>query len=156
MSKLKKGDQAPQFSLKDQDENVVELDRFRGQKMLLYFYPRANTPGCTKQSCAVSEALGDFKKLKVAAVGMSPDSPEKQKKFDEKYSLGFPLLADIDGKTAKSYGAWGIKTSFGKKREGLIRSAFLIDEDGKILEAWYAVKPDETVPRAIAALRASD
>ena len=151
MTKLEAGKKAPAFSLKDQSGETVKLADFKGKKLLVYFYPRANTPGCTKQSCSVSESLPRLTKLKVAAVGISPDTPEKQKNFDDKFNLGFPLLSDADNKVAKAYGAWGTKTSFGKKREGIIRSSFLIDEKGRIEESWYKVKPDDTVPKALEA-----
>jgi peroxiredoxin Q/BCP len=151
MTKLEAGEKAPAFSLKDQSGETVKLADFKGKKLLVYFYPRANTPGCTKQSCSVSKSLPRLTKLKAAAVGISPDTPEKQKNFDDKFNLGFPLLSDTDHKVAKAYGAWGTKTSFGKKREGIIRSSFLIDEKGRIVESWYKVKPDDTVPKALEA-----
>ncbi len=152
MTKLDKGDKAPAFSLKDQNERTVELKDFKGSRLLVYFYPRADTPGCTRQSCAVSEALPNFKKLSVKAIGISPDEPSKQKKFDEKYNLGFPLLSDPEKTTAKAFGAFGEKKSYGKTTEGIIRSSFLIDEAGNIIGAWYKVKPEDTVPKAEAAL----
>lgn len=152
MAKLKSGDQAPSFRLTDQNGKKVALSDFKGRKVLLYFYPKANTSGCTKQSCSVSEAKGNLKRRKVDVLGISPDSPEKQKKFDDKYKLGFPLLADGDLAVAKAYGAWGQKTMYGKKYMGIIRSSFLIDEKGKIAEAWYKVSPNDTVPNAMDAL----
>lgn len=152
MNRLNIGDRAPSFTLPDQNENSVSLSDYRGQKLLVYFYPKANTPGCTTQSCAVSEALPNLKDLNVAAVGISPDKPAAQKKFDEKYTLDFPLLSDPDLNTAKAFGAFGIKNMFGKKKEGIIRSAFLIDEKGKLIGVWYKVKPDATVPNALTAL----
>lgn len=153
--KLSEGARAPDFSLRDQDGKTVKLSDFRGQKVLLYFYPKADTPGCTTQSCAVRDARQEFKKLSVAALGISPDTPEDQKKFDLKYSLGFPLLADTDHAAADVYGVWGEKNSYGKKTMGIIRSSFLVDEKGLILHAWYGVKPDETVPKAKEALEQS-
>jgi len=150
--KLAPGRPAPDFSLLDQDGKTVKLSDFHGRKVLLYFYPRADTPGCTTQSCAVRDARQDFKKLKVEALGISPDRPEDQKKFDLKFSLGFPLLADTDHATAMAYGVWGEKTSYGKTSMGIIRSSFLVDEKGLIARAWYGVKPDETVPKAKEAL----
>ena len=150
--KLSEGDRAPEFSLLDQDSKKVKLSDFRGQKVLVYFYPKADTPGCTTQSCAVRDARQDFRKLSVAALGLSPDTPEDQKKFDVKFSLGFPLLADRDHATADAYGVWGEKNLYGKKSMGIIRSSFLIDEKGVVLRAWYAVKPEETVPKAKEAL----
>jgi len=100
----------------------------------------------------VSAALPELDKLGIAAVGISPDPPDKQQKFDEKHTLGFPLLSDADHAVAERYGAWGTKKSYGKTSEGIIRSSFLIDEQGKILGAWYKVRPDDTVPKALAAL----
>ncbi len=152
MTTLASGKKAPSFKLLDQDENTVQLKDFAGKKLLVYFYPRANTSGCTRQSCAVSEAMPDLKKLKVAVVGISPDKPASQKKFDDKYELGFPLLSDIDRKVARKFGALGLKNVRGVKKEGIVRSSFLIDEKGKIVDAWYKVKPEDTVPKALEAL----
>ncbi len=150
--KLSPGDRAPGFSLSDQEGKTVKLSDFKGRKVLLYFYPKADTPGCTTQSCAVRDARQDFKKLKVDVLGLSPDTPEDQKKFDVKFSLGFPLLADTDHAVAESFGVWGDKTNYGTTHKGIIRSSFLVDEDGKIRRAWYGVKPEDTVPKAREAL----
>lgn len=152
MAELKIGAKAPSFSLKDQGGRKVSLSDFKGRKLLLYFYPKADTPGCTKQACSVRDAGKDLAKADVAAVGISPDEPAKQRKFDDKYTLGFPLLSDADHKVAQAYGAWGKKSMYGKTYEGIIRSSFLIDESGKILQVSYKVKPQETVPNATAAL----
>jgi peroxiredoxin Q/BCP len=118
----------------------------------LYFYPKADTPGCTTQSCAVRDARQDMKKLSVDVLGLSPDAPEDQKKFDKKYSLGFPLLADTDHAAAEAYGVWGEKTNYGKTYMGIKRSSFLVDEKGMLLRVWYNVKPEDTVPKAKEAL----
>jgi thioredoxin-dependent peroxiredoxin len=152
---LKHGDQAPPFELLDQAGKPVRLSDFRGRKVLLYFYPKADTPGCTAQSCSIRDALPDLSTLGVAAVGISPDAPEDQKAFDEKYGLGFPLLADLGHSVADAYGVWGERSLYGKKYIGLIRSSFLIDEDGKVIEAFYKVKPADTVPKAKKALEAA-
>jgi thioredoxin-dependent peroxiredoxin len=152
MAKLTTGDKAPPFELSDQAGRKIKLADFKGRKLLVYFYPRADTPGCTKQSCSVSAALPDLKQAGVAAVGISPDSPAAQKKFDDKYGLGFPLLSDEDRSVAKAFGAFGVKNLYGKKKEGIVRSSFLIDEDGRFAGVWYNVKPDDTVPKALAAL----
>ena len=120
MAKLSKGDKAPAFKLKDQDENVVKLSDFKGKKVLLYFYPKADTPGCTTQSCSISESLGDFSSLDVVCLGMSPDEPDAQKKFDDKFKLGFPLLSDPEHKIADEYGVWGEKSMYGNKYMGII------------------------------------
>lgn len=152
MSKLQVGDKAPVFSLEDQNSEIITMSSYKGQKLLVYFYPKANTPGCTKQSCDVSENLAALKKIGVAAVGVSPDEPAKQKKFDDKYNLGFPLLCDTEHEVAEKYGAWGEKSMYGKKYFGIIRSAFLIDEKGKLLGVWYKVKPLDTVANVLKAL----
>jgi peroxiredoxin Q/BCP len=152
MPKLTPGDQAPPFALKDQEGHTVRLADFQGQKLLLYFYPKADTPGCTKQACSVRDGREDLAVLGVAAVAISPDEPARQKKFDTKYGLGFPLLSDADHAVAEAYGVWGEKSMYGKKVKGIIRSSFLIEESGKIIQAWYKVKPEETVPQAKLAL----
>src|SRR5215204_4683359 len=124
-TKLAAGDKAPAFTLLDQDEQKVELSDFKGRKVLVYFYPKADTPGCTTQSCALRDIAGDIGDT--AILGISPDAPAKQKKFDDKYGLGFPLLADTEHTVAEKYGAWGEKSLYGRKYLGIIRSAFLID-----------------------------
>lgn len=152
MAQLKAGDRAPDFALTDQHGGEVKLSEFKGKKVLLYFYPKAGTSGCTKQACSVRDALPDIGDSGVVALGISPDKPEKQKKFDEKNELGFPLLSDPDHAVADAYGVWGEKSMYGKKYEGIIRSAFLIDEGGNVVDAWYKVRPADTVPKAMAAL----
>lgn len=154
MAKLKAGDKAPSFKLMDQDGKTVKLSDFKGKKMLVYFYPKADTPGCTKQACNVRDAAPDLVLEGVAAIGISPDKPEKQKKFDEKYGLGFPLLSDEDHAIAKAYGVWGTKKMYGKSYEGIIRSSFLIDEKGIILHSWYKVSPADTALNVRKALEA--
>jgi len=153
MAQLKVGDKAPAFSLQDQQGKTVTLSGFKGRKLLIYFYPKASTPGCTVQSCNVRDAKRDFTKKGVVVVGVSPDKPSAQKKFDDKYELGFPLLADAEHAIAEAYGVWGEKSMYGKKYFGIIRSSFLIDEKGKVAGAWYKVSPADTVPEALAALK---
>ncbi len=152
MSRLSVGDTAPRFSLTDQNGNKVKLADFKGRRLLVYFYPKAGTSGCTKQACNVRDHREDLATLGVAVVGISPDEPEQQKEFDEKYGLGFPLLSDPDHKAAEAWGAWGEKSMYGRKYQGVIRSSFLIDERGKIMQAWYNVRPAETAPKAQQAL----
>ncbi len=152
MANLKLGDKAPPFKLTDQGGKTVKLTDFKGKKVLVYFYPKADTPGCTKQACNVRDAGPDLSIVGVAAIGISPDKPEKQKKFDEKYGLGFRLLSDEDHSVAKAYGAWGTKKMYGKSYEGIIRSSFLIDEKGIILKTWYKVSPADTVSNVLKAL----
>lgn len=148
MAMLKRGDNAPAFNLMDQDGKPVSLSDFKGKKILLYFYPKANTSGCTKQACSVRDAQSDLQDLGVVSLGISPDTPDAQRKFDQKHSLAFPLLSDPDHKVAELYGAWGEKKMYGKSFMGIVRSSFLIDEVGKIMGAWYKIKPESTVPEA--------
>jgi peroxiredoxin Q/BCP len=152
MARLNPGVAAPAFQLPDQHGRMVSLGNFGGQKLLIYFYPRADTPGCTRQACSIRDAREELRDLGLAVVGISPDQPGQQQKFDAKYGLNFPLLADPDHRVAEAYGAWGEKSRYGKKSMGIIRSSFLIDEAGKIVAAWYGVKPEDTVPKAQKAL----
>ena len=152
MAVLEPGDEAPAFELVDQTGETVKLADYRGRKVLIYFYPKADTPGCTTQSCAVRDAREDLSGLGVDAVGISRDTPSKQQAFDEKFGLGFPLLSDPDHAVAETYGSWGERSMYGKTYMGIIRSAFLVEEDGRIAQAWYKVKPGDTVPKALAAL----
>jgi peroxiredoxin Q/BCP len=154
MAPLKAGDPAPDFSLLDQDGKRTGLADFKGRRLLVYFYPKADTPGCTAQACSLRDHRQDLARLGLAVVGLSPDRPEDQKKFDDKYKLGFPLLADEDHAVAEAWGVWGEKSSFGKKTWGILRSSFLVDEQGRITHAWYNVKPEDTFPKAEAALKA--
>lgn len=149
---LQPGDPAPPFELPDQHGSPVRLEDYRGRKLLVYFYPEADTPGCTVQSCDLRDHRQDLAGIGTEVVGISPDLPDKQLAFDEKYELGFPLLSDPDHATAEAWGAWGEKVRGGKTVVGLIRSSFLVDEQGRIAGAWSPVKPEATVPNALAAL----
>ena len=149
MAQLDIGDKAPAFNLEDQQENKVSLRDFKGKKLLVYFYPRADTPGCTRQACSIRDAKEVMAGVDIAAVGISPDKPAKQRKFADKYDLNFALLSDEDHQVAQAYGAWGKKKNYGKEYEGIIRSSFLIDEKGLIAQAKYKVKPEDTVPLAL-------
>jgi thioredoxin-dependent peroxiredoxin len=155
MTKLAAGDTAPDFALPDQSGTTVRLADLRGRRVLMYFYPEADTPGCTTQSCAVRDARSDFEGLEVDVIGIAPSSIEAQAAFDTKYSLGFPLLSDPDHAVAEAYGAWGEKVNYGKTYRGIIRSSFLIDPEGRIEDAWYKVSPKDTVPKALAAMARS-
>jgi peroxiredoxin Q/BCP len=153
MAQLEPGKRAPAFTLTDQSGKKVKLSDLKGRKVVVYFFPKADTPGCTTQSCSLRDAMPDLKKLKATVVGISPDAPERQKKFDDKYGLGFTLLADEDHKVAEAWGAWGEKSMYGKKFMGIVRSAFVVDENGKIAAAFYKVSPKDTVPKVGAALK---
>lgn len=144
------GDRAPAFHLADQTGTKQRLSSYKGRKVLVYFYPKADTPGCTTQSCELSAIRGDIGDT--AIIGISPDQPEKLAKFDEKYSLGFTLLSDPDHTVAEKYGVWGEKINYGRKYMGIIRSAFLIDEKGKISHAWPKISPKDTPKKLLKAL----
>jgi len=147
---LKTGDKAPALSLLDQKSKKVSLKDFANKKVLLYFYPKADTPGCTVQSCLLRDIRKDIGKT--AIIGVSPDEPAKQLKFDKKFDLGFTLLADTEHKVAKAYKVWKKKSMYGREYMGIERSAFLIDEKGKILHAWYKVSPKDTPTNLLEAL----
>jgi peroxiredoxin Q/BCP len=152
---LSPGDPAPTFDLPADDGSTVNLADLHGHRVVLYFYPKDDTPGCTRQACALRDAQADFDAIGATVLGVSPDSPESHAKFRDKYGLGFRLLADQDHATAEAFGAWGEKTNYGKKSMGIIRSAFVIDENGVIVQALYNVKPEATAPGALAALASS-
>jgi peroxiredoxin Q/BCP len=154
MSTLAPGDRAPAFTLNDQDGNKVKLSDYKGQKVVVYFYPKADTPGCTTQSCELRDAEPSLENLDAKVIGISPDPSDRQKKFDDKYGLGFPLLADTEHTVAEKYGVWGEKTNYGRKYMGIIRSAFVIDESGRIAGAFYKVSPKDTVPKVTGTLMA--
>jgi peroxiredoxin Q/BCP len=152
MGKLDAGDKAPAFTLPDQDGAKVSLKDFAGNPVVVYFYPRDDTPGCTKEACQFNDNLRAFAKAKVTVLGISADNADKHQKFREKYGLKFPLLTDADHKVGEAYGAWGEKTLYGKKSIGVIRSTFLIGPDGKVARAWYHVKADGHADKVLAEL----
>jgi len=149
---LKSEDKAPDFNLINQNGQKVSLSDFQGQKVLVYFYPKASTSGWTAQALSLRDAGKHLDELNVKVVGISPDPPAAQKKFAEKNSLNFSLLSDQDHKVAKAYGVWGQKIMYGKKSEGINRSSFLIDEKGQMIASWYKISPQATVPEALKAL----
>ena len=146
---LKQGSKAPAIELLDQNGKPFLLAKQGKGKILVYFYPKADTPGCTQQSCGLRDIKADIGRTKI--VGISPDKPEKQKKFDDKYELGFPLLADTENVVAKAFKVWKKKSMYGREYMGIERSAFLI-QDGVILEAWYKVSPKDTPLNLLKAL----
>ena len=139
-ARLEVGDKAPAFSLPDADGKTVKLADFKGRKVIVYFYPAASTPGCTKQACAFRDSLAELNDAAIDVVGISPDKPEKLAKFRDAESLNFPLLSDPDKKVLTAWGAFGEKKMYGKTVQGVIRSTFLVDEKGAIAAAQYNVK----------------
>ncbi len=146
-TRLSPGDQAPDFTLPDADGNPVSLAALRGQRVIVYFYPAAMTPGCTKQACDFTAALPDLTADGLAVLGISPDPPAKLARFREKEHITFPLLSDPDKDVLKAYGAFGEKQNYGKTVMGVIRSTFVIDADGKVDKALYGVKATGHVDR---------
>jgi thioredoxin-dependent peroxiredoxin len=142
MAKLQAGDDAPPFSLPDQDGNPVSLDDFKGRKVLVYFYPADDTPGCTKEACQFNDNLAAFQAAEVPVIGISPDDAASHQRFRNKYGLRFPLLTDAAHDVMEAYGAWGEKNLYGKTTTGVLRSTFLVDEDGRVARAWHDVKAD--------------
>ena len=142
MAKLEEGAQAPTFTLPDQDGNPVSLDDFKGGKVLVYFYPADDTPGCTKEACQFNDNLAGFQAAGVPVIGISPDDAASHQRFRNKYGLRFPLLTDADHTVMDTWGAWGEKTLYGRASVGVLRSTFLLDEDGRVERAWHNVKAD--------------
>jgi peroxiredoxin Q/BCP len=145
--KLAPGDPAPDFTLPDADGNQVSLAGLRGQRVIIYFYPAAMTPGCTKQACDFRDSKADLTQAGYAVLGISPDAPAKLAKFRDKEGLTFPLLSDPDREVLQAYGAYGEKTMYGRTTVGVIRSTFVIDAEGKIEQALYGVKATGHVGR---------
>jgi len=150
--RLKTGDEAPEFSLAAHDGSSVTLTDYRGRKVLLYFYPRAGTSGCTRQAEAVREARAELARKGIEPLGISPDKPQTLRGFHERLGLNFTLLSDSDRSVAAAYGVLGEKSLYGKKVVGVIRSVMVIDERGRVLGARYGIKPEETVPLALSFL----
>ena len=150
---LEAGNKAPSFTLTDKDGREVSLGDFKGKKVVLYFYPRDNTPGCTRQACAFAAAYNDFKKLDVAVIGVSKDSVASHVKFAEKHSLPFVLLSDPERKAIEAYGVWQEKKMCGKVSMGVVRTTFVIDEKGVIEKGMPKVKPDTNAAEILAYLK---
>lgn len=150
---LEEGMKAPDFTLPDKDSREVSLGDFKGKKVVLYFYPRDNTPGCSRQACAFAAAFEDFKKLDVAVIGVSKDSTASHVKFAEKYSLPFVLLSDTEKSAIQSYGVWQEKKTCGKVSMGVVRTTFIIDENGVVLKVMPKVKPDTNAAEILAYLK---
>lgn len=152
---LQPGDKAPDFTLRDQGGDELTLSELRGETVVLYFYPRADTPGCTTQACGVRDHSADYAEVGARVIGVSPDEVGAVKKFADKFDLDFTLLADADHAVAEAYGAWGEKSMYGKKYMGVQRATFLIDTKGKVAKVFPKVSPkthDEVVLKALAEL----
>ena len=145
--RLEPGDPAPDFTLPDADGHPVSLSSFRGQRVIVYFYPAAMTPGCTKEACDFSDSMPDLQSVGLSVLGISPDAPAKLAKFREKEGITFPLLSDPDRTVLTAYGAYGEKMNYGKKTMGVIRSTFVVGADGKVEKAYYGVKATGHVER---------
>lgn len=141
---------APQFSLFDQDGKKQSLQDYLGKKVLLYFYPKDDTPGCTIEACSFRDRLNELKKYNIQVLGVSVDDVKSHKKFAEKFALNFPLLADTEKEVVNKYGVWGEKSMFGKKYMGIQRDSFLIDEKGIVLKHYEKVKPADHVDQVLA------
>ncbi len=150
---LQVGDKAPDFTLPDQDGKPVSLKDFAGKKLVLYFYPKDNTPGCTREACAFKENIAAFNRIKTAVLGVSPDSSASHIKFIAKYELNFPLLADTERAVSTAYGVFKEKLMYGKKVMGIERTTFIIDEKGRIEKIFPKVKVDGHIEQVLAALK---
>lgn len=146
-NRLEPGDEAPSFDLPNQHGERVRLDDLRGQRVILYTYPKAFTPGCTDESCSFRDARSDFEEAGFTVIGLSSDAPERNRDFDTEHGLGFTVLSDEDHAVQEAYGAWGERNKYGKVSEGPIRSTFVIDADGRIEQALYNVKATGHVDR---------
>ncbi len=150
---LAEGKKAPEIKLETDDGSTFKLSALKGKKVVIYFYPKADTPGCTTESCQFRDTVAAFKDLGVEVVGISPDTPTAQAKFKSKFDLTFPLLADIEKSTAMAYGVWVEKNMYGKKSMGIERSTFVIGEDGKILKIYRKVKADGHAEKVLADIK---
>lgn len=146
------GDLAPDFEGPTQSGEPLRLSDLRGRPVALYFYPADDTPGCTKQACSFRDSYAEIEKKNAVVLGVSPDDAESHAKFKSKYNLPFPLLVDEDHAIAEAYGVWGEKTNFGRTYMGIIRSHFVIDEEGRLADVRYDVKPEASMPEALSVL----
>lgn len=153
---LEAGTKAPNFTLPDKDGNMVSLSDFAGKRVVLYFYPRDNTPGCTRQACAFGAAYEEFQKIGVAVIGISKDSTASHQRFAEKHNLPFLLLSDPELQAIQAYGVWQEKKNYGKVSMGVVRSTFIIDGEGQIEKVMPKVKPDTNAAEALAYLSRAD
>jgi peroxiredoxin Q/BCP len=149
---LSNGDKAPEFELLDSESNPVKLSDYLGQQVIIFFYPRADTPGCTRQACGFRDNFPRIEASGTVVLGISPDEPPALAKWKRKIDLPYPLLSDPDHKVAEAYGVWGEKTNYGKKYMGIIRSHFVVDADGNIEDVQFNVKPEDSVSRGVAAV----
>lgn len=149
---LKPGDTAPDFSLPDANGTIVNLSDFRGQRVVLYFYPRDNTPGCTKEACGFRDVYPNLQSSDVVVLGVSTDDAKAHTKFVTKYNLPFPLLTDAEGKVAAAYGSYGLKKFMGKEFMGVFRHTFIISPDGRIEKSYLKVKPETHAAEVVAGL----
>jgi thioredoxin-dependent peroxiredoxin len=154
MALLEVGDKAPEFRTVDQDGEAVSLKDFRGRRVVLYFYPKDDTPGCTKEACSFRDGYSKFRRRKIEVLGVSVDDEKSHKKFADKFDLPFRLLADTDKRIVKDYGVWGEKSLYGRKFMGIHRVTYVIDEKGKIAAVWPKVKPDGHADEILAAVGA--
>ena len=150
---LKEGVQAPNFTLKNEQNQEITLDNFKGKKVVLYFYPKDNTPGCTKEACSFRDVYDDILDAGAVVIGVSKDSASLHQKFKEKHNLPFYLLSDTDHSVIESYGSWQEKKMFGKTSMGIVRSTFIIDENGIIIKTYEKVKPDQHGEEVLKILR---
>jgi peroxiredoxin Q/BCP len=153
LAELREGDAAPEFELTSDSGETVKLSDLRGRQVVLYFYPKDDTPGCTAQACGIRDAYGEFERAGAVVLGVSPDDERSHVKFKEKYGLPFTLLADTDHRVAEEYGVWGEKSYMGRTYMGIDRSTFVIDEDGTLKKVMHKVKPAEHADDVLAVLQ---
>jgi peroxiredoxin Q/BCP len=149
---LEEGVKAPEFELKDSDGNTHKLSDYAGQTIVVYFYPKDNTPGCTKEACSFRDSYAEFRRADVTVIGISPDKVDSHKKFQEKYELPFTLLADPDHKVCQAYGVWGLKKMYGREYEGVFRTTYIVGPDGTIQKVFKNVKPTDHSQEVLSAL----